>query len=151
MNIELISIIGNEGAKIPFDGEVVISDNNISANLKITGKVSNLSERLQVTADVDSDIKTFCDRCLVPIQTKLTFAIEEVVGENEITMNGTVLDIGDIARRNFFANLPMKFLCQENCNGLCANCGENLNIKKCDCEHDIIDERFAALKKLLEK
>lgn len=150
MNIDVKSIIGNEGAKIPISGNVAVSDGNISAVLKLSGKVSNLSGRLDINADVECDIDTICDRCLVPVKAKLSFSISEVVGENEVSLQGTILDMGDIAEKNFYSVLPMKFLCREDCKGLCAICGTNLNEKLCNCKNDIIDERLAALKKLLK-
>ncbi|MDD4343092.1 MAG: DUF177 domain-containing protein [Eubacteriales bacterium] len=37
-------------------------------------------------------------------------------------------------------------LCSENCEGLCPQCGTNLNIAKCKCKDDKIDPRLEALK-----
>jgi uncharacterized protein len=150
MNIDVKSIIGNEGAKIPISGKVDVSESNLAASLKLSGKVYNFSGSINIDADVDCDIETICDRCLVPVKTKLPFSISEVVGENEVSLHGTILDMGDIAEKNFYSALPMKFLCHEDCKGLCPICGTNLNEKNCDCKHDIIDERLAALKKLLK-
>jgi uncharacterized protein len=40
----------------------------------------------------------------------------------------------------------MSVVCREDCQGLCAQCGQNLNEKKCGCEQRVIDPRLAALK-----
>ena len=31
-------------------------------------------------------------------------------------------------------DMPSKLLCSEGCKGLCPVCGQNLNVKKCDCK-----------------
>jgi uncharacterized protein len=42
----------------------------------------------------------------------------------------------------------MKPLCREDCAGLCASCGEDLNLGKCDCKQEEMDPRWAELLKL---
>ena len=44
--------------------------------------------------------------------------------------------------------LPFRFLCDEDCKGLCPVCGTNLNTSECSCNDEKIDERFAMLKDL---
>jgi uncharacterized protein len=45
----------------------------------------------------------------------------------------------------------MKPLCRPDCAGLCPECGANLNLTRCGCEHRWIDPRMAALQELLPK
>ena len=42
----------------------------------------------------------------------------------------------------------MKPLCSEDCQGLCPECGTNLNRGTCQCQRNWEDPRFAALKDL---
>ena len=42
-------------------------------------------------------------------------------------------------------SIPMKPLCNENCLGLCPECGVNRNREKCKCEASHVDERWGAL------
>jgi uncharacterized protein len=37
------------------------------------------------------------------------------------------LDLDEIIREQMLLAVPMRFLCRENCQGLCVNCGANLN------------------------
>ena len=46
---------------------------------------------------------------------------------------------------------PARFLCSEDCKGLCQRCGKNLNDGKCGCPEKEIDPRMAPLQKLLEQ
>ena len=76
--------------------------------------------------------------------------VEEVVGEEGVVLEGTILDVGNIAKNNIVVELPIRFLCKEDCKGICSQCGADLNITECNCKHEQFDERFAVLKKLLD-
>ena len=43
------------------------------------------------------------------------------------------IDLGQLMREQFYLALPMKPLCREACQGLCPQCGTNLNSGTCDC------------------
>jgi len=45
--------------------------------------------------------------------------------------------------------LPLAETCRDECKGLCAQCGANLNEGECGCEPDRSTHPFAALKALL--
>lgn len=150
MNVDIISIMDSEGSEIAVSGEVNTSDYNITVNSRVSGKVVNFSGRLEFNADVSSVVSVVCARCLAPVTAELNFTISEVVGEEGITLNGTILDVGGIVDMYVFMNLPIKLVCSEACKGLCAGCGVNLNFEGCNCGGDEIDERLAALKKLLD-
>ncbi len=47
--------------------------------------------------------------------------------------------------------MQMKPLCDENCKGICPNCGADLNAGTCRCDKQEIDPRLEVLKKLLNK
>ena len=76
--------------------------------------------------------------------------VEEVVGEEGVVLECTILDVGNIAKNNIVVELPIRFLCKEDCKGICSQCGADLNITECNCKHEQFDERFAVLKKLLD-
>ncbi len=42
--------------------------------------------------------------------------------------------------------LPIQPLCRNDCKGLCAHCGNNMNLGDCGCEEPLFDSRFASLK-----
>ena len=50
----------------------------------------------------------------------------------------------------FILDMETKFLCKEDCKGLCPSCGKNLNLGPCGCRKEI-DPRFAVLEQLLDK
>jgi uncharacterized protein len=59
------------------------------------------------------------------------------------------IDITGEIRDTVLLTLPMKVLCSEDCRGLCAGCGANLNSESCRCAAPPADPRWEALRKLL--
>ena len=47
--------------------------------------------------------------------------------------------------------VPMKPLCREDCQGLCPECGKDLNLGPCAGAHETVDPRWEALRALKEK
>jgi uncharacterized protein len=66
-----------------------------------------------------------------------------------ISADAKELDITDDIRDTLLLALPMKMLCTEDCRGLCAGCGANLNEEPCRCAASGADPRWEALRKLL--
>ena len=58
------------------------------------------------------------------------------------------IDLNELLREQFYLALPMKPLCRDECRGLCAQCGTNLNTGTCDCAPVWEDPRLAPLKGL---
>ncbi len=76
-------------------------------------------------------------------ETGGSFALDDA---DEEVFDGKVIDLEPIAREQLLLALPMNAVCREDCRGLCAKCGQNLNEKQCGCETKFEDPRFAALK-----
>lgn len=105
-----------------------------------------------------TQIQLTCVRCLEPLSYPLDFEIAEryIFSDQEgveeqvylIAPDGTV-DITEPVRQQIWVSLPLQSLCRPNCQGLCAQCGANLNYESCTCLGETIDPRFAILKKLL--
>jgi len=107
---------------------------------------------------LQSQIQLTCVRCLESFSYPLDFEIAEQYffspqgGVEEpvylLTPDGTA-DITEPTRQQLWVSLPLQPLCRSECQGLCAQCGANLNHESCTCEQEIIDPRLAVLKELL--
>jgi len=62
--------------------------------------------------------------------------------------DGKRIDLDPIIREQVLLALPMDVVCREDCQGLCAACGQNLNEAGCGCKPQNIDPRLAALKNI---
>jgi uncharacterized protein len=98
-----------------------------------------------------------CDRCGADFdsikETQLDATIvEEDTGVNPelFILEGDEIDLDEILSTCFILDMETKFLCSEDCKGLCSGCGKNLNLGACECRKPV-DPRFAVLEQLLDK
>lgn len=53
--------------------------------------------------------------------------------EDAYLFEGDQLDLAPMLREQTILSAPMQPLCQEDCRGLCVQCGEDLNVRRCQC------------------
>jgi uncharacterized protein len=61
------------------------------------------------------------------------------------------IDVDEILREQTYLALPLRTLCSEDCKGICAGCGVDLNDEDCRCSLDESNSAFAVLKKLTNR
>lgn len=93
-----------------------------------------------------------CRRCLGTVLGQLEAQIDHelfVTDPDELTypLTDDEIDLEPLARDAVLLELPLAPLCREDCRGLCATCGANLNEGECGCEPPL-DPRWAALDQL---
>jgi len=63
---------------------------------------------------------------------------------------GEEIELGEMLREHVILSTPMQPLCHDDCRGLCPVCGQDLNVRRCDCREEQIQSPFVVLKKLRE-
>ncbi len=121
---------------------------------------------LLISGAFRSAVSLICSRCLEPFEfraddhfhlyceTAAQGPPEEEHGLADDELDVTYLEQGRIntdhlLRENALLSLPVQPLCREDCRGLCARCGANLNQGACNCAEARVDPRLQALRKLL--
>ena len=59
------------------------------------------------------------------------------------------LDLDEVVTTAYILAMDTKNLCSDDCKGLCAKCGADLNLEACRCKPEV-DPRLAALAQLLD-
>ncbi|MDC0708996.1 DUF177 domain-containing protein [Stigmatella sp. ncwal1] len=77
-----------------------------------------------------------------PAERGGSFELEDTDQE---VFDGKTIDLDPIVREQVLLALPMNAVCREDCKGLCAQCGQNLNEKLCGCQPKVVDPRLAPL------
>lgn len=144
-------------------------DYRVSAPVHLLMDVEKASaDVFRVAGRVSTRLELECGRCLEPYEIAVDAPFElryvpqsensgegdQEVGEDDLTTayyREGVVDVVDLLREQFQLALPMKPLCSEACQGLCALCGTNLNRSSCECKPRWEDPRLAALKGLLDR
>ena len=68
--------------------------------------------------------------------------------EEILPISGFEIDLEDIITESIVLNVPMKWLHDEQCKGICKVCGINLNKQSCHCDAQEIDPRLEGLRNL---
>ena len=163
MKLNLKKIIDMPGASIPFectlDTESLLFDSvkGYMSPPSANGCVYNEAGVLHLEADITADMLCVCDRCGEEFEsTKVTEVDAVLVEENPeddpdlFVVENEEADLDEILRTCFVLDMETKFLCSEDCKGLCPTCGKNLNLGPCACRKQP-DPRFAVLEQLLDK
>jgi uncharacterized protein len=122
---------------------------------------------IRIRAEYKGEFEVLCARCVEPVPVKLEgefdllFRPENAdaeAGERAITEDETEIGyygssgllLEDVVREQVLLSLPGRTLCREDCKGLCAHCGQNLNTAPCNCAkaEESHDPRWGALKGL---
>jgi len=136
----------------------------ISDLLTMKINIQKIGEEYFCQAYLTVPMEEECCRCLTlfddEIYCDFNFSIKTGEGDSvlssendnsDVIMLGQgehVVDLNNVIREAIMLELPSKPLCDEDCRGLCPNCGENLNEESCKCKDEEIDDRWEDLKDL---
>ena len=163
MRLDLKEIFVSEGAaedvSYPLDlHEIEIAgEYPFCSPVEVKAHVENKAGIVTVDIAADFDYATTCDRCMAEIKRrfhydfshKLIESLEEDYNDDYIEAPDLALDLDELVSTDILLELPSKFLCRGDCQGLCQKCGHNLNLGDCDCDKAEIDPRLEKLKELL--
>ena len=163
MQLDLRKILDNPGASAEFECELDTqrldfpSVAGYASAPKAHGRVFNEAGIIRLTGEITADMICICDRCGEEFESEKTTAADAVLAHEEsddnpdlFVIEGDVVDVEDVLSTCFILDMETKFLCREDCKGLCPTCGRNLNLGPCGCRKQP-DPRFAVLEQLLDK
>ena len=124
-------------------------------------------DKFRLVGTSQTELELLCSRCLEPFRmpvdssfdlrylpaTEMAADEEREVQEADLETSyyrDDQIDLNELLREQFYLALPMKPLCREDCKGLCAQCGTNLNTGTCACAAEWEDPRLAPLKGLIK-
>ena len=128
----------------------------------------NVVEDIRVLGSFSTTVEVRCARCVEPVSTKVGGDFDLLyrplgidAGKDESSISEAETEIGyysgdgihleDVLREQVLLALPVKIVCRDDCRGICAGCGRNLNIEPCACEEHQSDPRWAALADIKNK
>lgn len=163
MRLDLREIIEIPGGSVPFQCELETdrldfpSVKAYKAKPRAEGRVYNEAGVLRLEGKLTAEMVCICDRCGSEFDSVKTTVLDATIVEEDTGVNpelfileGDEIDLDEILSTCFILDMETKFLCREDCKGLCSRCGSNLNLGPCGCRKEI-DPRFAVLEQLLDK
>ncbi len=119
-------------------------------------RLESVIEGVLVTGAATVELRGECVRCLGEVSEQLEVDIQElfVHPESDATeeeasrLEGDLLDLEPLLRDGVVLDLPFQPLCREDCQGLCAECGANLNDDPGHTHEAALDPRWEKLRRL---
>lgn len=164
MRLDLRDIIHVPDAGKTFRFQLDLSDQDFYGSrpiihpVRVEGSVTNHAGALVLDGTACSVLELRCDRCgkifsrekTVVLNSLVAQELEDEENDDILLLDGTELDLDEAVSTAFILAMDTKNLCSDDCKGLCAKCGADLNLGPCGCRPDV-DPRLAALAQLLDK
>jgi len=136
--------------------------------IEVDARLESVTEGILLSAEVYAVAKGECIRCLDPVEIVIDRKIQELYNyeptnergkrkrkqeetledleiEDELMMDGEIMDLETPIRDALVLSLPINPLCSQDCLGLCPECGGKWAELPEDHAHERIDARWAGL------
>jgi uncharacterized protein len=128
--------------------------------------LENSGGEVRIEGRFSAVMETDCDRCLAMASLPLDKSFDlfyrppPIIAEDEVKIDegeaeigfyeGLGLELADVIKEQILLATPMQRVCSEDCKGMCPVCGADRNQVVCDCHEQPADDRWKALKDLVE-
>lgn len=120
------------------------------SDVHVDARLESLHDGILVSLEVDGTAVGECVRCLIEVRQPVEVEIQEVFAYSpdeafEYEVHDESIDLEPVIRDAVVLSLPFQPVCQDDCTGLCPQCGVRL-LDNPNHEHEApVDPRWAAL------
>ena len=158
--IDVSAALKNPGSSFTFEEGLsfepceVMGEEIAFKDARLGGRFFGIDETVSIDARLDVTVLAHCARCLEAVEQALSVPVKSEFSrtpdEDRYPITGHLIDVSRPAFDELLVKLPMRFLCREDCLGLCPVCGGNRNKCLCTClEGAAGPNPFSARKALL--
>ena len=175
MRLDLRALLAGEYRTLPvlFDLELATDSSNhfsgltdirFDTPLHVEGTITNTSGYIRMSLSLSVSYTASCARCLEDVSGSFSFDVERTVvtpkmaedlSEDRIdelvVVEDGFLSLDELLTECLELSLPFRFLCREDCKGLCPKCGKPKREGDCGCPTKEIDPRLAVLQNWVDK
>ena len=162
MRLNVNKLLHTPGSRQEIRFEMDLSDLEFGGSCPVTrpvvvdGQLRNQAGVLLCELQSTTTLHCICDRCAQEFDREKTVTSSCVLAEERqsdedddiVLLEDDEVDVTELARDAFILGMDTKFLCSEDCRGLCSGCSANLNREECRCKK-AVDPRLAKLAQLL--
>ena len=135
--------LGVDLIRVPPGGEL---DLDLRLESVVEGVLVSGTAQVPLSGECGRCLEAIGDELVVDLQELFAYAESDTGGDEEAArMEGDLLDLEPVLRDAVVLALPLTPLCQEDCSGLCVDCGGRLDDLPDDHGHDAPDPRWAGL------
>ncbi|GAA4640109.1 DUF177 domain-containing protein [Actinoallomurus vinaceus] len=132
------------------------------ADIELDLRLEAVMEGVLVSGTARAPLTGECARCLEPVTSSIEVDFQELfvysdtrsgesAEDDEFRLEGDLIDLEPVVRDAMVLALPLSPLCQDDCPGLCSECGVRLADAEPDHHHEAVDPRWAALQGMLDQ
>ena len=138
---------------------------SLASPVKVDLELVPEAEHIRLSGHMQATVRVACSRCLEEFVLELDDSIPLMLLQpltadtaeeidlrpqdlNTAFFDGETIDVDLIVSEQIFLALPQRPLCQADCQGLCSECGANLNRESCGCEKEKIGSAFDVLREV---
>jgi uncharacterized protein len=132
MNINLYEITKKSGEQLPIsiENQSIKFEDCTILNIKAEGFVVNNQGRLELHLNINGKLNAICARCLADIDRDFSLEVNEKLTDDEnnpedVYYANNSLDIQSVVSQAISLNLPLVFICSEDCDGLLSEIEDN--------------------------
>ena len=128
-------------------------------DIAVEAELESVVEGIYVHGTVTAELEGECSRCLDPVEQDVDVRLDELFlypekvraeeREDAVLLEDDEVRLGPLVRDALAMEADERPLCREDCPGLCAQCVFRMEDDP-EHHHEVIDERFAALKGLFD-
>ena len=152
---------------LPLELDLEVEDIHIGGPIYSHLQLLRSDQNVYINANFSTSVTVECRRCLESFETdikaemKLHFSPANQSQKSDVNSDdtgerqysGDSIDFSEETCQALVLEIPVWPLCSESCEGLCARCGQNLNVSECRCHERKPEESsspFAALTNMLQ-
>lgn len=168
--VNVADLVGQPGASRRVDLRLPVPDGfdfpliQVGAPLHLQGVIESVVDGLLVRGLLSAELELRCARCLhatsqevaadvVELYVDPAHATAEALSDLEAgyAVADDHIDLDALLRDGLAPSAPYQPLCSDDCQGLCAQCGADLNTAGCECDEDDVDPRWTVLAQLRDR
>lgn len=159
--VNAAELLRRPGSERPLEARVLLADLGIEDDERFAADAEvDVHLRLEALSDgivLDGRLKVpwhgTCRRCLAETGGISESEVHELyqrtlTDPDAFEIIGDQLDLAPVVRELVLLDAPANPVCRPDCEGLCPNCGKNLNEDRCECTRVGDDPRWSALDQL---
>ncbi|MFC1667193.1 DUF177 domain-containing protein [Candidatus Omnitrophota bacterium] len=123
--LKIIEQLDPHALSLELDGQAI----DFIKSIDVKARAMKTGREVFVDISVETPVEYTCTRCLAKFQD----IFKKRFNVNYEIEPGDILEVDEDIRQEMILDYPIKMVCKSDCKGLCPNCGQNLNVAKCEC------------------
>jgi uncharacterized protein len=142
IDVRKLKYSGKDECSFHFDYEadsstITLPNAEYSGTVSVNGTLTLGGKSVFVDGEIEYSLSAQCSRCLTGVIFHNIVEFDEEFSETEdvedvYKFKKGLVDLTEMINEKILLSMPYSVLCEDDCKGLCPECGANLNQTKCE-------------------